>query len=392
MASVKKINGYDIKDETSRNGILSLNETTSSLDSRATSLETRATTTENDIDTINEEQYLFIGDSYGMPTATYNWVNVFNTIAGLTNNVNSYNFCRGAAGFISDGDNTYYNNLVNNISSIPDKNKIKHVIICGGWNDRGSVYEYNDTSSISTLISYIKTQFKNAKIYCGMISNYSQIDDQAASIYWRDIITNHMLNFYKECEKYGATYLNGVENVMHNYSYFDSDYIHPNEAGANALGRAIFEAVKGGYYADNRKLNYMSINSSSTYFTLSAFMNSNSNLAITNKCINNQNIYKIIGTLNFANAIALTGTSKMVGIATYNNNLPYLRYVGDETDFRGMCIITDSDSVSYRVPYVLKFDRTGYVYLTMQYDSALSGKSITSVGFSDIQEKYSMFI
>jgi lysophospholipase L1-like esterase len=345
------------------------------------------------IEILDSDQYLFIGDSYGMPSENNNWVNSFIAKAGLTLGTNAFNFCRGAAGFISDGTNTYYNNLVNNISSIPDKNKIKHVIIAGGWNDRGVVYNNTDYTSISTLATYIKTNFPNAKIYCGMICNYNAVDDQAENIYWRDVITNQILRYYKACEKYGITYLNGVETVMRNYTYFKDDDVHPNQEGAEALGNAIYQAFNGGIFENYKAVSYMSINQASSYFTLASNVNNTTtNVAITNKWLNNQMHIRFLGTILFNNAQQFTSNSISIPLAGYTKTLPFVRYVDENSVMNCKLSIKDTSNVIYYINGKITFNRTGVVYLQCLYGSDISGKQITSISIDEIVVKDLMYV
>ena len=340
---------------------------------------------------LNNEYFVFIGDSYGTPvTVDPNWVDKFNELAGLTDGVNSFNFCRGAAGFVSDGTNTYLNNLSNNINQIDHKEYVKHVIICGGWNDRGIVYGATDFTPIQTLCNYIKQQFPNAKIYCGMIANYKQINDVAGNIYWRDVVSSYLYKYYKEIENYGGAYLNGVENILHNYALFQNDYIHPNAQGYIELGRAIYGAWRQGTYFSNKLIKYQTINS--TNYTLAD--NIANTTAVVNNVVwvNNRALIQINGRLNFTNDVTLTNNSLTFNIAQYTENQEMLRYVNQYSVLEGVARVIErkdevADPQEYLVQCKFTYDRDGYIKATLTYSENLQGMVIKSVIFNFINDK-----
>lgn len=62
-------------------------------------------------------------------------------------------------------------------------------------------------------------------------------------------IANNVLPAYAACGESNCAYLPGCEQIMHNYTLFSSDNIHPNDAGYQLLAGAIVSAIKTGAYA-----------------------------------------------------------------------------------------------------------------------------------------------
>lgn len=343
------------------------------------------------LNTLTNEHFVFIGDSYGTPaTVDPNWVDKFNELAGLTNGVNSFNFCRGAAGFVSDGSNTYYNNLRNNINSIPNKNYVKHVIICGGWNDRGIVYGSTDFTPIQTLCNYIKEQFPNAKIYCGMIANFKKIDDVAGNIYWRDVVSSYLYKYYKEIENYGGAYLNGVELVLHDYNLFQNDFIHPNTQGYIELGRAIYGAWRQGTYFNNKIITYQTINS--TNYSLADNIASSTSVVNNVVWCNNRALIQFNGRINFTNDVTLPNNQTTFNLAQYTENQKLLRYVNQYSIIEGIARIVErkdevADPQEYLVQCKVTYDRDGYIKVNLVYPENLQGKVIKAVILNFINDK-----
>lgn len=193
------------------------------------------------------EKMIIIGDSY----STGYFGSASNTIKSwsaylieLLNITNYYKFDENGAGFVNIGDNghTFLTLLQNNINQITNRNDVKKIVICGGYNDR-NYYKSNITNAINSFIEYCEEQFPNAQIYIGMISNSSE--NNATGTNKRFYIINNVLIPYKSSK---AIYLNGVENILKNYSYFTdlTDTTHPNADGQKALGYGIYKSLISG--------------------------------------------------------------------------------------------------------------------------------------------------
>ena len=309
------------------------------------------------VSSISGNKVILIGDSY----ATY-YQSELKSLLGIAND-DWYNYSVGGAGFVSDGSNTFYANLTSNDSAITDKSKVKAIIVAGGWNDRGHTSDTSIETAMSTLFTYIKTNYVNAKIYCGMLANTKAIDDTAGSIYWRNSIQNNLIPKYKKCMDYGVQYLTGVEQVMHNYSYFDSDDVHPNSDGGTALAKAICQAINSGYYAEDGKIKYININNSTTGLTLDTTNTTTStNFAATVR-IKNGICYISVGGDIYINNKNTSNLSLTLDIADYTNEYLATRYVNQSQ----LSFVASAYNNSNYYPVVcgISFTRAGKVRLTI---------------------------
>ena len=288
-----------------------------------------------DIDDINDniehllnEKVVFVGDSYG--NTTNSWVSNIISKMGLTLNTNAFNFCVGGAGFldVNGGNNTYLQNLQARESAITDKSTITRIICCGGYNDRTRLIS-DLTTPVTNFINYCKTNYPNAKIYVGMIGNTGVIDDTAGNMNLRNNLLNNVLNGYKSCVNSGGIYLNGVENVMHQYDLFDtSDYIHPNSNGGTELSNAIYQAMINGTYYINSNNEYtgVTINQNSS---LNENIANNTSLGISGKIQDNVFYFKPIGNIYFYNYLKMLSSdyTKDFTLATYTTTQKWIRRV-----------------------------------------------------------------
>ena len=179
-----------------------------------------------------EKKILFIGDSYGTVTSP-TFVDLF------ANYINEevINASSGAYGFVADGTKTYYN-LLNGRST---DNSITDIIVQGGSNDLNAKSSDIETA-INSFISLAKTKCPNAKIYIGFCAWNRDFTYTSSNPF----ITT--CQAYKNCTQYGAIYLNGVENSIKSTYYLrDTDFYHPNEAGAKSIARAFANAYRNGY-------------------------------------------------------------------------------------------------------------------------------------------------
>ena len=96
-------------------------------------------------------------------------------------------------------------------------------------------------SNISDFCDYAYQTYPNAKVYIGMVG-YSK---NPYNIY------AHSLMSYQNCTKYGAFYLNGVENALR-LNNLQVDGVHPNSDGNVELSNAVINAFFTGKYTVNR--------------------------------------------------------------------------------------------------------------------------------------------
>lgn len=293
---------YDIKDSQARTDIASLSDRIDDIDIQLDSGKT-----------------IFIGDSYavgntrvsGIDQIVDGWVEYLVNILGLSSS-QYYKFCEGGIGFADSGQGGhlgFLDLLQSNISTITDKNIIKNVIVCAGYNDANQQFSAID-GAIFNFISYCKTQFPNAKIYIGMVGNNSAKNDTGRN--FRRKIRQTVIPAYTTCRAYGAIYLNGVENIMKYYPNMSEDTIHPTPAGYRILAQCIFQALKNG------KVTYILPESSVTWEN-SSNINFGSFL-MQSQIADNITQFKIqSGNMQFTNPISLSGGYIDLGAINCNN-------------------------------------------------------------------------
>lgn len=198
---------------------------------------------ENDVNLLTTEKsrrinkkILIVGDSYGL--AEQHWPSLMGQLYGFTDYTN---LCVSGSGFIVTDVTTYLGQLQNYTGN---KTSITDILICGGYNDVRTAFSPSINKiqlAIQELMNYVKANYPNAVVKLGFIGNDANETAEGAQI--RQDIANIGLPAYKSINLYGGTYLNGVENIMHDYiGNFAGDGVHPNSTGVYLLARYIGEA------------------------------------------------------------------------------------------------------------------------------------------------------
>ena len=206
-----------------------------------------------------EDEYIFISDSYG---AGYTWdvdhyIYLDKGWCDYTKDAMAipdskyHKFCESGAGFKHVGNygHTFIQLIQNGASSITNKNAITKIIVCGGGNDAFSLRDEQTTvNELNTLTqqfyNYCKTTFPNANVYFGMITNFKAQTDSGVT---NRLNLQQILYVYKYTCRFGGIYLNGVENIMHNYDdMFGTDNVHPDANGYYLLGCYMAQAIQNG--------------------------------------------------------------------------------------------------------------------------------------------------
>lgn len=206
----------------------------------------------NKIDLINSNDTIFLGDSYAAGTTfehgsveyLTSWCEYLRQIMGLTTG-HYYIYAQGNAGFakIGNQDMNFKMTLESHLSDITDKNIIKNIIVCAGYNDWNQTTDLI-TQRIGEFISFCKTNFPNATVYIGMIGGDSR--DSSDGRLCREQLITRVLQCYNKCSTFGGVYLTGVENFTHNFYQFNEQGNHPNEAGYHYVANMIYNAWKNG--------------------------------------------------------------------------------------------------------------------------------------------------
>ena len=264
----------------------------------------------NSINLINGNDTIFLGDSYAAGTTfesgsvqyLTSWCEYLRQIMGLTTG-HYYIYAQGNAGFAKIGNNSmnFQMTLSSHLNDITDKNSIKNIIVCAGYNDwdqeTSLIYQ-----RIGEFISFCKTNFPNAQVYLGMIGGDSR--DSSAGRQAREQLITRVLNAYNRCADFGGVYLTGVENFTHNFYQFNEQGNHPNEAGYRYVASMIYNAWKNGSCTMYEPLSSVSLTSNfkSTLNMQSIINNDVKTLFVDDFFADNINLSNITDTIELVPA------------------------------------------------------------------------------------------
>ena len=307
------------------------------------------------IDNIVNQKWVFVGDSYA---EGYNpdgnvtgWTTLLKTAMGLDSDTCTI-LQAGGAGFANPSNK--YETMIGNATA---DNAVTDVLICGGYNDL--TYSESDIfNGMSATKTAILAKYPNVKnIYIGFIGG-------CANEYHGDI--HIRVSYYaNSCNTLGLTYMPNLEYALFNVGYLGSDKIHPNSYGQNAITKAIYSALHGGFtytgFYDltidttqsmhfpsvDWKLHLYSVNNISylASYDGAKFLTANSDFSFTpGDLIKLGKITQtgIIGTKYYANAEFLIGN---VIVQSYSTPSGYYNMLGK--------IIIDKDGIVW-----LKFEQT----------------------------------
>ena len=196
----------------------------------------------NDISNIKDKKFIILLDSYGgyRDADNHTLAELVATRLGAQAS-DAHTF--GGYGFTNvNGVGTFLQAIQS--LSIDDPDAITDIVVLGGQNDYG-----RDSAAIMTAISafvtYCNTEYPNAKISIGHISEARNTQNYDM----RYAITNSYYSIlaYRNCYKVGARYLNGVEYIMHSSAFYENtDCTHPGTNGVSLLAHGIEESYKRG--------------------------------------------------------------------------------------------------------------------------------------------------
>ena len=272
----------------------------------------------DEIDLMNSQDSIFLGDSYAAGT-TYesgsvqyltSWCEYLRQLMGLTTG-HYYKFAQGNAGFAKIGNNSmnFQMTLNSHLDDITNKNAIKNIFVCAGYNDYDQTRELID-QRIGEFVSFCKTNFPNAQVYIGMIGGDTRDNESGRNV--REKLITFVLNTYNKCNKYGAIYLTGVEYFTHNFAQFNSQGNHPNEAGYQYVANMIYNAWKGGSASLYETFNSLSLDTNfSNKFNYQVLeLNDKKTLYIDNYMANNVNLSDVTDAIQIVPATQTTNGVK----------------------------------------------------------------------------------
>lgn len=230
MSDVSKIqmNGeiLNIKDSPARASIATLNASVNTLNAS--------------VNTLINKNLIIIGDSYGVDSSAggKSWASYVEDIYP-----NCIRLTVGGTGFGSDIyiDTNWLEMLENAV--VTDKESVKDIYVFGGANDANLLYDGRLTTTvlakrINSFCQYCATNYPNAIVHIGFIGWYLSRQKFNAYI--------NAKNVYRECalNNANASYVNGVEYIMHNTGFINTtDKIHPIESGSRLLGTVICNVI-----------------------------------------------------------------------------------------------------------------------------------------------------
>lgn len=251
----------DLTDEV-RNRKAAVSAVQASITTETQQRQSADTALQNKIDAVAQtaraKKYVFIGDSYGNGegvgvSSGMGWCTKVPQLLGLSTS-DYKSFAKGGLAFSRSGYKIV-DYMVQQIGSIPEdfRTAVTDVFVFMGYNDQ----DYNSSTILNDIGTFCELcadsgSFPNARVHIGMIgwSPEQQI---------RANIANHVLPAYSQCGTHGAAYIPGGESVMHKYTLFGADNIHPTDEGYTILDAAIASAVISGSMRAEYAYNQMSM-------------------------------------------------------------------------------------------------------------------------------------
>ncbi len=294
---------------------------------------------------INHRNIILVGDSYALtPDIERSWVGFLKSF--MSNTTFYTGACVSGSGFTGRGtDNTYLNNLKNNVTPIiQDKNEITDIIVIGGFNDSYHNTVESIESAISDFATYVKTTYPNAKLWCGHVGVHS-LDSTIMNQ-----IISYSLPAYTNAYKYGFTIFNST-CLLHAIDRLLPDGYHPNESGGLMVARYVYNKLNGGDISAINHYNKI------TDFDANVTLTNGSLQIICNERLDD---FTINGSgfcnLNFNTPLSFTDGVAAESLCDLPTNLPIFGELSDNTGMIPVaCIVGTTDAKSISI--------TGYLYV-----------------------------
>ena len=209
---------------------------------------------ENNISNLKSEKYIFIGDSYGegyTPEGNVtSWIDYTKQLMHLSED-NCYSYAVGGYGFTTEG----FQELINRaVSDIVDKEKIKYIVVGGGYNDS---WNYSAiANSMKVFFDICNNNFPNSKI---IIAPFGWcVEGLTTGVHVTQTFSNlinMVLEYQRNAVINGGCYVDGIYSVLHKNEFFSSDFVHPNNNGQYAIALAISNYLKGNGFSTVEYMN-----------------------------------------------------------------------------------------------------------------------------------------
>ena len=186
-----------------------------------------------------------IGDSYGRgegggSVGKYTpWTTYLKDYLGLVNGTTFWTASMGGAGFKGNSQGKNFNDLLNDVSGTMNEDQRKSVgkiVVGGGYNDStdfGPTY-------MESFFNTAKSVFPNAKVYIACIGWTTNRG------FATNIFNNAATSYSQGAGMYGGIYIVNSEYSLHNYTWFDSDGIHPNNTGQQHIAQMLAQGIYTG--------------------------------------------------------------------------------------------------------------------------------------------------
>ena len=325
----------------------------------------KITNIENDIDVLNTDITLLIGDSYGQGvingqvTPNSGWCYHYKNI-----DPNAISQSERGSGFTVGGsiDGYKFIDLLNQFN-IENPLNVKKIVIAGGWNDRNSNID-TIKDAINLFMNTAKSKYVNAKIYLAMISNSKDNSENGST--GRLNLIRTIIPAYKSICKNGGIFINNINLILKNYSYFSyPDTTHPNDEAYKLIAQTLYSAVNGGNYNVDSDLIELNMNLPS-----GVTGKTNRNLFSYGQIIDEKLLLFPNGSdgmITFTNSITLNKNNKNIILENIVDSIPFLRKVSAYNGIPMDIAITDNTSNVYRKKCFMKIENNNIIF-TIYFD------------------------
>lgn len=341
------------------------NELWNSFDALTNSFNNYKGKTDKRLDNLErKKRVILIGDSYSEGyTPDGNVKSWSDIIVSSFPKIDFINLRLGGSGFVNG--TTFLQQLQN--ANIEDHGTIDEIYLVGGYND---IY-YNTgviESAIKTFSDYVGINYVNATVYIGFCGNYTKDSSNVSkfgTVYYA--YKNSCLN------SANLNYIDNLQYVLLNSTYFSSDGFHPNLEGQKVLAGYLKEFI------NNKKIDVQSIYVQNTFSSLKV----NENIMCGMQMYNNTLTFKMVLnrlSLKKPTHCVLDGNN-FIELGTFSNSL----ITGSNSDLS--CVNTSgfvqvgSDYYNTSINFVIKNNKLYARLLCVISNNFLSG-TVNVIGFN----------
>lgn len=311
-----------------------------------------------------KKRVILIGDSYSEGyTPGGNVTSWSDIITSSIKNVDFINLRTGGSGFVNA--TTFLQQLQN--ANIQDHETIDEIYVVGGYNDIYYTLGVIE-SAIKTFSDYVSINYVNAKVYIGFCGNYIKDSSNVSKFgivycaYKNSCLNSANLN-----------YIDNLQYVLLNSTYFSSDGYHPNLTGQKVLSGYLKEFI------NNKKIDVQNMYVQNTFSSLEV----NENIRCGMQMYNNTLTFKMVLnklSLKKPKHYVLDGNN-FIELGTFSNSL----ITGSNSDLS--CVNTsgfvqvDSNYYNTSLNFVIKNNKLYARLLCVISNNFLSG-TVYAIGFN----------